>query len=102
MLATSAQRGHHLELVSGEDGSHEATYQHSMRTSPPSRAHTQTMQIGRQAMKIWSDFSMLVKVVVVCLALGFALGLCLAGAFLDPTPGHPSPLRSDMAYALDA
>jgi len=53
-------------------------------------------------MKIWSDFSMLVKVVVVCLVLGFALGLCLAGAVRDPGPDHHNPLRSVMVHAWTA
>jgi hypothetical protein len=48
-------------------------------------------------MKIWADFSVLVKVVVICLVLGFALGLCLAGVILDPRPDHPSPSHSVMA-----
>jgi hypothetical protein len=50
-------------------------------------------------MKIWTDLSALVKVIFVCLVLGFALGLCLAGAILDPSTDHPHPSHSAMAYA---
>jgi hypothetical protein len=52
-------------------------------------------------MKIWSDFSMLVKLVVVCLILGFALGLCSAGALLDSGPERPSPSPSVMAHTTE-
>jgi hypothetical protein len=53
-------------------------------------------------MKIWSDLSMLIKLVVVCLIIGFALGLCSAGALLDWSPDRPIPKPSVMAYNTEA
>ncbi|MEV6490015.1 hypothetical protein AB0M20_15530 [Actinoplanes sp. NPDC051633] len=53
-------------------------------------------------MKIWSDLSMLIKLVVVCLIIGFALGLCSAGALLNWSPDRPIPKPSVMAHYTEA
>jgi len=42
-------------------------------------------------MKVLSDFSMLVKLVIVSLLVGIAVGLCSAGALLGAGSHHPDP-----------
>lgn len=54
---------------------------------------------GGCAMKIWSDFSVLLKLALVCVIVGFILGLCSSG-LLRPLQAIPSPSPTPSEIAL--
>jgi len=42
-------------------------------------------------MKVFADLSMLLKLAIVCLIVGFVLGLCATGTRWLPTQPSPAP-----------
>jgi hypothetical protein len=49
-------------------------------------------------MKLWTDVSVVLKIVFVCLIVGFVLGICLSGA---PLFTAPSPSPSSKSNVVD-
>jgi hypothetical protein len=56
-------------------------------------AQTQLITDGTLKMKVWSDFSVIVKLSLICVCVGFIVGLCSSGAILHPME-EPSPSPS--------